>query len=642
MRRNRGGRVMRKRILSLLLALALLVIPARAVGETVRVLTRDGPVWLAVRGSGDAAELVHSDNGGKTWSATGGYDSGAGNIQDIQYTGRDYFLTGFWCKFAYVSEDGVSWSALPGEGAGWFRENAAYITNGLAGGEYQLLWTGSEYMMRQSIKGDPRSTHNLLGVGDSPRNKVVTLLDQSFQIIGEVTFDGEVEGIRYADGIYYATVGGVERSFTRADWEKRVVARDFYADGTVILRREADEQGIGSISYSYDGQTWQAVPSQEDREDGLSYTLIASNRGGPVIVPTGRGFFNVGITAAESRATTDGVHWFSLADKRWLTENANAWPYYAVQGTRTFQLVWTGGGYLARMDVHVAGPGEPAYSAGNTKAFFLDENYELVREHDFGAQVLEVASQDGVCYARVEQETGAVIYASRDGERWTETELAAIPSYTDGGRRALEEGDLYAGKYALRQTGDKLLVSDDGVYFAPLDTVSKYVAADAEHPRVWVYDGAEGVVVRYSSGYYALASDQWVGYTDGALEAAIAAAFPGPRYYVTLDGTYLSFDAPPYERAQHILVPLRGVSEALGFTVDYDEKGVTCTKGDTVVAVEFGTTDATVNGAHFTLDVGVELYRYRTYVPLRFFSEQMGLDVDWDGETGTVILATRA
>ncbi|HWS43415.1 MAG TPA: hypothetical protein VN421_10065 [Pseudoflavonifractor sp.] len=62
---------MRKRILSLFLALTLLVIPARAVGETARLLTKDGPVWLAVRGSGDAAEFVYSDNGGRTWIGIG-------------------------------------------------------------------------------------------------------------------------------------------------------------------------------------------------------------------------------------------------------------------------------------------------------------------------------------------------------------------------------------------------------------------------------------------------------------------------------------------------------------------------------------------------------------------------------------------
>lgn len=634
---------MRKRILSLFLALALLVIPAQAVGETVRVLTKDGPVWLAVRESGDAAELVYSDNGGKTWSAAGGYDSGAGNIQDIQYTGRDYFLTGFWCKFAYVSEDGVNWSALPGGDAGWFRENAAYITNGLAGGEYQLLWTGSEYMMRQSIKGDPRSTNNLLGVGDSPRNKMVTLLDQSFQIVGEVSFDGEVQGIRYADGVYYVTVGGVEYSFARADWEKRVMARDFYADGTVILRREADEQGMGSITYSYDGRTWQAVPSQEDREDGLSYAPIASNRGGAAIVPTGRGFFNVNVTIAESRATTDGLHWFSLADKEWLTENTDAWPYYAAQGTRTFQLVWTRKEYLACMDVHVAGPGEPRYSAGNSKVFFLDGNYDLIREHDFGAQVLEVGYLGGTYFAQVRQETGDVVYLSYDGVSWKATVLTSLAGIrrAPGGRRVLKPGELYAGDYVLRQEGDVLRVSDDGFYFAPLDTVSKYVAADAESPRVWAYHGSEGIVVRYSSGNYTAASDPWVSYADAELDAVIAAAFPGPRYYVILDGAYLSFDAPPYVRAQRLLVPLRGVSEALGFMVGYDEKGVTCTKGDTVITVEFGSADATVNGVHFTLDAGVELYRYRTYVPLRFFSEQMGLDVEWNGETDTAFLTTR-
>lgn len=629
---------MGKRILSVLLVLALLTGPARAAGTAVRVLTKDGPVWLAVRESGDTAELVYSANKGKTWSASELDGFGAGSIQDIQYTGRDYFLTGFRGKFAYVSGDGVHWSVLSDEGTWWFSENASYITSGLAGGKYQLLWTGGEYMMCQSVKGDPRGTHNSLG--DSPRNRMVMLLDQSYRIIGEVQFDGEVQSVRYAGGVYYATVGGTEHSFL---WDRSLITRDFYADGTVILRRETDGQGRGSISSSRDGRTWQAVPSQEAREDGLSYAPVADSRGGPAIVPTGRGFFNVNVTIEGSRATADGVHWFPLTGKAWLTENADVWPHYAAWGTRTFQLVWTGKEYLACMDVHVAGPGEPIRSKGNTKVFFLDENYDLIREHDFGAQVLEVGCLGPAYLAQVREETGNVVYLSDDGERWQAaaiTSLAKVRS-TPGLRGILKSDDLYAGGHVLRQEGDVLRVSDDGLYFTPLETASKYVTADGEPPRVRAYHGSEGVVVRYSSGNYTAALDPWVSYTNAELAAVVAAAFPGPRYYVTLNGAYLSFDAPPYARAQRLLVPLRGVSEALGFTVDYDEKGVTCTKGDTVITVEFGSAEATVNGVRFPLDAGVELYRCRTYVPLRFFSEQMGLDVEWSGETDTVLLKTR-
>ena len=132
-------------------------------------------------------------------------------------TGRDYVLYYTIIGGVYRSADGVTWTELDRQwaSAGW-----AYGTgvNGLAHKEFQFLWTGSEYMMRQSLLDDPREdTHQQYG--DSPRNNWVTLLDEDFRIIGAKAFDGPVTDIRYAGGTYYATVDGVEHAFTRTDWE---------------------------------------------------------------------------------------------------------------------------------------------------------------------------------------------------------------------------------------------------------------------------------------------------------------------------------------------------------------------------------------------------------------------------------------
>lgn len=113
-------------------------------------------------------------------------------------TGRDYVLYYTIIGGVYRSADGVTWTELDRQwaSAGW-----AYGTgvNGLAHKEFQFLWTGSEYMMRQSLLDDPREdTHQQYG--DSPRNNWVTLLDEDFRIIGAKAFDGPVTDIRYAGG----------------------------------------------------------------------------------------------------------------------------------------------------------------------------------------------------------------------------------------------------------------------------------------------------------------------------------------------------------------------------------------------------------------------------------------------------------
>ena len=83
-------------------------------------------------------------------------------------TGRDYVLYYTIIGGVYRSADGVTWTELDRQwaSAGW-----AYGTgvNGLAHKEFQFLWTGSEYMMRQSLLDDPPGGHPPAIWGLSPQ-----------------------------------------------------------------------------------------------------------------------------------------------------------------------------------------------------------------------------------------------------------------------------------------------------------------------------------------------------------------------------------------------------------------------------------------------------------------------------------------
>lgn len=96
------------------------------------------------------------------------------------------------------------------------------------------------------------------------------------------------------------------------------------------------------------------------------------------------------------------------------------------------------------------------------------------------------------------------------------------------------------------------------------------------------------------------------------------------------------------EENGRLLVPLRGVFEAAGATVDWH--GATQTieiKGaGSVILMIVDNYRATVNGAAVQLDVPPRIVGSRTYIPLRFAGEALGRTVDYRGDR--VILASAA
>lgn len=109
---------------------------------------------------------------------------------------------------------------------------------------------------------------------------------------------------------------------------------------------------------------------------------------------------------------------------------------------------------------------------------------------------------------------------------------------------------------------------------------------------------------------------------------------------VQLDGRTLYFDQPPAMIQGRLLVPLRGIFEALNADVVYDAptRSIQATKGPTVVQLQLGSRTALIDGRTTYLDVPADTVGGRTMVPLRFVSEALGADVKWNGATKTVMI----
>lgn len=88
------------------------------------------------------------------------------------------------------------------------------------------------------------------------------------------------------------------------------------------------------------------------------------------------------------------------------------------------------------------------------------------------------------------------------------------------------------------------------------------------------------------------------------------------------------------------LAPIRAVTEALGCEVNWDEatKTIFIIKDNITIAMQIDNENAFVNGETIQLDVAPEIVDDRTLVPMRFISEALNLNVDWDEESQTIII----
>lgn len=115
---------------------------------------------------------------------------------------------------------------------------------------------------------------------------------------------------------------------------------------------------------------------------------------------------------------------------------------------------------------------------------------------------------------------------------------------------------------------------------------------------------------------------------------------------VVLEDQTISFDAQPEMVRGHTMVPVKAISEIMGYTIEYkDTEGkIELIKGDVRIGLQVGNRVMTTinSAAHSEEQQEMEAAPYmkagRFYVPVRFFSEAFGLDARWDRNTRTVIL----
>ena len=126
---------------------------------------------------------------------------------------------------------------------------------------------------------------------------------------------------------------------------------------------------------------------------------------------------------------------------------------------------------------------------------------------------------------------------------------------------------------------------------------------------------------------------------------AMAAVSQARDIYVSVDGQKVNFEGTqPQMMGDHVMVPLRGVFEKMGASVDWKsgDRMVLARRGETQVELRINNNQAYVNGKAVSVQYPPIMLDGATMVPIRFISESLGAYVDWDETASTVFIDTTA
>lgn len=178
-----------------------------------------------------------------------------------------------------------------------------------------------------------------------------------------------------------------------------------------------------------------------------------------------------------------------------------------------------------------------------------------------------------------------------------------------------------------------LMTDNDGRWYYSADGITRGAASDVPFGYERINYLADSFGVRlYSNGSRFI----YFNTNDGSMYSGDMSQFDAlsapDAVRVKLNGNFLSFVNPPVIRGDRTLISVRFLFECMGASVDWNDIGrtVTITYGGNTVELAIDSDRAIVNGAEKTLDVPAQLINEKTMIPLRFISEELGFNVNYD------------
>ena len=114
---------------------------------------------------------------------------------------------------------------------------------------------------------------------------------------------------------------------------------------------------------------------------------------------------------------------------------------------------------------------------------------------------------------------------------------------------------------------------------------------------------------------------------------------------IKVNNKYIASDVTPFIKSGTTYVPIRFVADALNVdSINWNSttKSVSIKDSDTTILLFVNQNYAYVNDEYRSLSNNAILVNERTFVPIRFVSEILGANVDWDDNTSTVLISTKS
>ncbi len=174
-----------------------------------------------------------------------------------------------------------------------------------------------------------------------------------------------------------------------------------------------------------------------------------------------------------------------------------------------------------------------------------------------------------------------------------------------------ERGSIKVGKYA------DFVLADTDVFTCPANDIGKTKVVSTWFEGEKVYEAQD-------------TTDNQIILTIGKKEASVF-------------GETKTNDVAPKIVNDRTMLPIRFIAEALGAKVDWKETGVdmgivTITKDNITIEITINSDTAYVNGNAVKLDSPAFIENDRTYLPLRFISENLGAKVEWIEDAEQVVI----